>query len=156
LSWYRGCRPQLVSLEGRDLPSVDVLGGFPGLGLADTGGLPPNAAVAVGPEYVVEAVHDQLAFYDPAGKLVQRQSLDDFFRAVGMGYLPPTAEPVVAYDDLADRFVIGVADELALEFAVSNNADPQQGFAAMYKIDLSSASQNLSMYVTGRKPSDPL
>jgi hypothetical protein len=93
---------------------------------------PPDTDVAVGPAHVVETVNTALAVYNKAtGTRVLRQEMTALFAPLG-GVLR-LSDPVVSYDELSHRFVIGVLDfqehsQSRFDFAVSNDADPTHGF----------------------------
>jgi hypothetical protein len=123
-------------LEPRTLLDVGLrlLAGFDGMS-SDGNGCnctPPDTDVAVGPAHVVETVNTALAVYDKAtGALRSRQEMTTFFAPLG-GVLR-LSDPVVTYDELSHRFVIGGLDfqphtQSRFNFAVSNDDDPTHGF----------------------------
>jgi hypothetical protein len=120
-------------LEDRSLPSVVLGTSFAGLAYPDSGGcVPPDTIAAAGPSHVVELVNNTIAFYsNPNGTRVSQQSLTAFFSPLG-GVLALT-DPVVSYDELRGRFVVGeldynATDQSRFDFAVSNDSDPTHGF----------------------------
>src|SRR5262249_54868239 len=123
-------------LEPRTLLDVGLrlLTGFDGMSSVGNGCncTPPDTDVAVGPAHVVETVNTAIAVYDKAtGALRSRQEMTAFFAPLG-GVLR-LSDPVVSYDELSHRFVIGVLDftprsQSRFDFAVSNDADPTHGF----------------------------
>jgi hypothetical protein len=133
-------RLQLEALEERALLSVQVLNDFNGLSYNDDPRYqPPDTDAAAGPAYIVETINSSLAFFDKStGAAVFGQRLEDFFAPVGPGSF--LFDPVVTYDDMAGRFFVGVldghVDSSFLDFAVSNSANPLDGFAEMHRINL--------------------
>jgi hypothetical protein len=113
---------------------------FPGLGFPDSlaFGPPPNAIAAAGPNQVVEAINTTLAFYDKSsGTLISEKSLSHFFSS--LGNVQQMSEPVVSFDEMTNRFVVGALDvptdifgnktgEASFDFAVSKDSNPSDGF----------------------------
>jgi hypothetical protein len=93
---------------------------------------PPDTDMAVGPAHVVETVNTALSIYNKTtGTRILRQEMTGFFAPLG-GVLR-LSDPEVSYDDLSQRFVIGVLDfqehsQSRFDLAVSNDADPTHGF----------------------------
>jgi hypothetical protein len=118
------------------LPSV--LSGFDGMNFLDSvdGFVPPSTDVEVGPNYVVETVNSQIQIYDKATGTAQLPNtpLNQFF-----GQPSETAfDPVVVYDDLANRFILAAPTFSShLLIAVSNDSNPLDGFSAQYDLDVS-------------------
>lgn len=125
---------QLECLEERLVPAVRLNSSFDGLAYSDTQGfVPPDTNAAVGFNRVVEVVNSDLAIYDKAtGGLLFKQYLNGFFGATG-SYLP--FDPLVTYDDLANRFVVVAlqrddgSQQSTLFVGVSNSSDPLGGFS---------------------------
>lgn len=131
----RACRPRLEGLEVRVVPTVTVspTQTFAGLNFNDTLGFePPDTIAAAGPNQIVETVNTTIAYYDKTGKNLFKQDLGTFFAPLG-GVLS-LSDPVVAYDELKGRFVVGVLDfdttllQSRFDFAVSNTSDPSAGW----------------------------
>jgi len=123
------CSP---ALPGLTPPTASSLNGF----LV----VPPDTHAAVGPAHVVEVVNSVVAFFNKAtGERFSTQSLSDFFAPVG-GLDP--FDPVVAYDELAGRFIVGALDvdfiarTAHLIYVVSNTSNPLDGFTEMHRIDV--------------------
>ncbi len=109
--------------------------------LNSTGWVPPDPALAVGPNHVVVTVNQSLAFYTKSGTLqfqaiLGSQGSPGFFETVGAGNF--AFDPKCFYDHYADRFVV-----LALEvysstayvtIAVSDDSDPN-GVWYKYRTD---------------------
>jgi hypothetical protein len=129
-------------LEDRCLPAVRIISQFPGLDYnAARAGQPPDTDLAVGPAHVVETVNLTLAFYNKTtGGGVFSQPLSQFFAPAGAS--SSMSDPVVTYDELAGRFVVGVLEfnftsqTAFLDVAFSNDADPTHGFGLMRRIDI--------------------
>ncbi len=119
----------LETLETRDLLSVNVQSAFRG----QTGNPavlePPDTITAAGPDVIVEK--------NSGAKLLQ-QDLKSFFNASPLGGVLSQSDVVVAFDELAGRFVLGTLDfklgataatsRSRFDFAVSNDSNPLDGF----------------------------
>ncbi len=134
-------RLTLEPLEGRSLPSVNVAATFAGIGYPESDGHDiPEVSVAVGPKQVVEVVNSTLAVFDRAGHKLSQQFLVNFFRSVDGGLFP--YQPVLTYDELSGRFVIGALTSRTnpqastLLFAVSNDSDATHGFTEMHALNI--------------------
>jgi|GEM_PF-2013254 len=140
-------------IEAPRSPASDALGiikGFDGIGFANSfGSVPPDTHLATGPAHIVEVTNTTIAFYSrAAGKRVFLQDLADFFAPAGtvrFGF-----DPIVTYDEIAQRFVVVMVDEddnagkSFLLYAVSNSADPLDGFAEMHRIDVTENGHHVS------------
>src|SRR5438046_1102968 len=129
-------RPLLEHLEGRVVPTVSVLQSFAGMNFNDTasGGEPPDTILAAGPNHVVELVNTAIRIYDKSGGILSTRELSAFFSPLGT--LGQMSDPQTSYDELTNRFVVGVLDfdlpgsgPSHFDFAVSNTADPTAGWA---------------------------
>jgi hypothetical protein len=106
------------------------------LGLSrDTGGnffAPPDVIGDVGPNHYVQAVNGGIAVATRQGQiLVGPLPLSDFWNGTG-SCASETGDVMVAYDELADRWVLGqFASGNGLCIAVSRTADPT-GVYALY------------------------
>jgi hypothetical protein len=118
--------------------------GFDGMDFGDTPGfVPPDTHAATGPNHIVETVNTTIAIFDRTTGATASgypKNLSAFFSSVGATI--DLSDPVVAYDELAQRFFIGVIDfgsignTSHLLYAVSNTSDPTAGFTKMYSIDV--------------------
>jgi hypothetical protein len=142
-------RPIFELLEDRTVPSVDMSVNFNGIGFdprvaADL----PDTILAVGPNQVVEATNRDVAFYDKttgAGSPNSPLPLKVFFAPVLPNSLPVPGDiitdPKVAFDESANRFVVTTLElnfatqQSHLLLAVSNDANPLDGFTEMHRID---------------------
>ncbi len=113
---------------------------FPGID--QTGWVPPDPTLAVGPAHIVTTVNQDIAFYTKAGGLMFQQALGSpgnpgFFEPVGAGNF--TFDPKCFYDHFAERFVV-VAPEVYgstqayITIAVSDDFDPN-GIWYKYRTD---------------------
>ena len=105
---------------------------FPGID--QTPWSPPDPAIAVGPDHVVETVNMDLAWYTKDGTLQFRTRLDStgnpgFFEDIGGGSF--TFDPKCFYDHESGRFFIlaleqysGGGGQSYITFAVSDDSDP--------------------------------
>lgn len=144
----------MEQLEDRTVPSVSVVNngglGYTGLDFNQSGGyVPPDTAGAAGPSSYVETVNQEVALYSPkaTGATQIKDSLAHFLfttggltRADGGSGL---SDPIVTYDELAGRFVIGDQDVnfsshvSNFDLAVSKTSNPTTLTAAdwnFYKI----------------------
>ncbi len=131
-------RPEVVCLEDRCLPSVTLGTNFAGVDFPGSRGIPPDTQVATGPNHLVEVVNSQIAIYNKAGTQLSSQSLSSFFNSS----FPIPLQPVVMYDDLANRFVVGALQEddstqaSVFDLAVSNSSDPTLGFTEIQRFNI--------------------
>ena len=142
-------RPIFELLEDRTVPSVDMSVNFNGIGFAPR--VPadlPDTILAVGPNQVVEATNRDVAFYDKttgAGTPNSPLPLKVFFAPVLPNNLPVPGDiitdPKVAFDESAGRFIITTLElnfatqQSHLLLAVSNDANPLDGFTEMHRLD---------------------
>ena len=127
-------------------------------GLDASGGIPPDANIAVGTSNIVELVNDEVAVFDKSGVL-----LDGYPKALGSLWAPlgggcatqDAGDPIVQYDALADdgrgdggtgRWLITQLGSLVNPFAecvaVSSDSDP----ASAYHLYSYSFGDNLNDY----------
>ena len=129
------CRPYLERLEDRTAPAVSVLHSFAGMSFSDTtSGEPPDTILAAGPNNVVELLNTAIRVYDKNGGVLSTQELSSFFSPLGT--VGQMSDPQTSYDELTNRFVVGVLDfqlpgigPSQFDFAVSNTSDPTAGWA---------------------------
>jgi hypothetical protein len=133
-------RLQVEALEARLVPAIKILHNFHGISfhenIGQQGITPPDTIMAVGPTAVVETVNDLIQIRGKAGAtLLPTESMAKFFASVTEPHAAFT-DPQVMYDDLAGRFYISILDAASgnfggtadLDFAVSNDANPLDGF----------------------------
>src|SRR5262249_42284746 len=95
------------------------------------GCLPPDNGLGVGNGFVVQAVNaSQIRVYDMAGNILLDEDMDTFF-GLGRGN---GGDPFVVYDDIANRWYVEQLDAnfSGVEFAVSNDANPLDGFMTSF------------------------
>ena len=114
-------RPILVMFEDRTVPSVTILNnaanGYSALSFNQSGGfVPPDTCGAAGPSSYVETVNQELAIYSPkgTGASAATDSLSHFFFMTGGLTRADSgsglSDPVVAYDELIGKFILGDQD----------------------------------------------
>jgi hypothetical protein len=126
--------------------SANIVNGFAGIQSSTATGVPPDTSGATGPDHIVEIVQSSLAIFNrTTGAKISEVPLSTFFAAVKTSNC--NDETVAAYDELAQRFIVGSLDipercgldpedSTHLLFAVSDSADPTAGFSEMHSIDL--------------------
>src|SRR6266446_2450358 len=133
-----GISPRLVSTHAS----------FPGLNTNDAGGIvePPDPIAAAGPTAIVEVVNSNIAFYDKTtGKSLSSEGLDSFFSRVDQVDVL-FSDVYVTYDEQAGRFFVSTMDidffnlVSYFDFAVSNDANPLDGFTEMHQLDTTEVS----------------
>src|SRR5262249_41439320 len=78
-------RPQLLELENRIVPSVNVASTFLGMNFGNTPGfVPPDTIAASGPSEIIETVNTDIAIYNKSGgAILNPTDLATFFQSVG-------------------------------------------------------------------------
>jgi hypothetical protein len=119
-----------------------VLGKFPGLNFSQDGipGQPPDSNAAAGPNSVINTVNQQVAMYRKSGTQIATIDFGTFWASLPNGGQTPPAshtaglnefsDPLVVYDELAQRFIIedqyissGSGDSVQ-DIAVSKSSNP--------------------------------
>jgi hypothetical protein len=137
-----GVRLQVLQLEDRLAPAVNLSSSFPAMMYSNTPGyVPPDTCAASGPSSVIETVNTDIAIYDKSGTSILKDSggnsvrfldLPTFFKSVGGGNVNQS-DPGVVYDELLGKFFVWVWDYTAnganvtsnrLLYAVSNTSSP--------------------------------
>ncbi len=117
-----GMRDRQVLAHGMNFP-----------GIAQTQWNPPDPALAVGPNHIVQTVNQSIAFFTKDGTMQFQQRLNDteqpsFFDEVGVGTF--AFDPKCFYDHYANRFfvlaleVYNDINEAYITLAVSDDDDP--------------------------------
>jgi len=89
----------------------EIIQNFDGIDISQGGAVPPDPSGAVGPNHYVHAVNLVVEIYDKTGvTLAGPTSLGAF-----LGNGSSNGDPIILYDQLADRFFVS-------QFQVSNNA----------------------------------
>ncbi len=116
----------------RDGPDDNMLlNGFDGLTSVNNACAcsPPDTIGAAGPNSYIEAVNTAMGLYNKTtGTQISRVELVNFFNT-GLGGVLSLSDPVVIYDELANKFVLGFLDydffaNSRLDVAISNTSDP--------------------------------
>ncbi|MCI0637149.1 MAG: hemolysin, partial [Actinobacteria bacterium] len=103
--------------------------------IAETGSafIPPDPHAAAGTTHVVDVTNVVITAFTKAGVLAARESLADFFSALGPQTF--TFDPKVLWDQFEDRFVVVTLEQLdgpptvsKIFLAVSDTADPTAGW----------------------------
>ncbi len=118
-------------------------------GISYTGEKPPDPVIAVGNNYVVEAVNKELAVYDKAGNLISEQTFSSFFT----NQTPPDQifDPKLAYDQYSDRFIFLAAarnndySNSNYMLAVTQSSDPTN-LSAWHKYKLTAVDNGYEQY----------
>ncbi len=136
-----------------DFSGTTLLTEFTGMDSNSTlcGCQPPDTHAAVGPDHIVEAVNTAFTFYTKDGTSVFGPvEFEDFFTPAVVAGEQFLFDPVVAYDEQIDRFVVAVLSaqssssaESDLLYAVSNTSDPTQGFTEQHRINFGVVSPGL-------------
>lgn len=80
-----------------------VLNSFPAF--PNSGGVPPDPIIAVGPDHVIASVNSVFRIYDKEGNLLFSTSAAAWFGNV-LPYTGNIFDPIVVYDHLDDRWII--------------------------------------------------
>lgn len=137
----------------QDFSGTTLLTEFAGMDFNSTtcGCQPPDTHAAVGPDHIVEAVNTAITFYTKDGTSVFGPvEFENFFTPAIVAGEQFLFDPVVAYDEQIGRFIIAVLSaqssssaESDLLYAVSNTADPTQGFTEQHRINFDVVSPGL-------------
>ena len=123
--------PTLSSAQG--INQWEGLGvGYPGFTLT---ALPPDPNMAVGPNHIVQWVNNALVVFDKQGNQIQAPISDQSFWGVlsTCFQFGGFSDPIVQYDRMADRWIVGevalpalpgLLGQYAQCFAVSTTSDP--------------------------------
>ena len=100
-------------------------------GIGQTGYIPPDTNIAVGPNHIVEVVNSEIAVFDKTGlmKSGYPKALGSLWSTLGGGcWLNNSGDPVVQYDRAADRWLVTQLGSLRSPYseciAVSKTNDP--------------------------------
>lgn len=113
----------------------------------NTGNPPPDSMGAVGPRHFVETINSRFAIYDKTnGQLVRQSTLDEFWQSTlpaGVHVSNPYSvgfpsslsfDPRILYDSVEQRWYAVADANMDLMVAVSDGADPTQGWKG-YQLD---------------------
>jgi hypothetical protein len=134
----------VVGSQGAIAAPLTIGQNFTGLTFADGPIIPADSSGAVGRNHIVQMTNQGFAIYDKAnGQVVQKTSLDSFWQGTGLPVANATNnfDPRVLYDPTSERWFTIAADRTdqsgnvqnfplgnRVVFAVSNSADPTQGW----------------------------
>lgn len=106
-------------------------GGYPGYSVT---AVPPDSNLAVGPNHIVQWVNNAFVVFDKQGRQLLAPVADSTFWAnASCNQLGGFSDPIVQYDRVADRWIIGevgipllpgLIGQFAQCFAVSQTSDP--------------------------------
>ena len=117
-------------LQKHALSQVSATQGTSFDGIAQTGWIPPDNNLAVGPNHIVEIVNTSVSMFTKNGTLLTGPTnLPDLFAPIGGLCNTYVVDPVVLYDRPADRWVIsGIGLDYVSKYgeciAVSTSNDP--------------------------------
>ena len=113
----------VVGPHGPNDPAA--LQAFRGLSETEHGASPPDTQLAVGDNFVVEAVNNTMEVFDRKGSVIRAVSLESLF---GLGGV---SDPKVVFDLQASRWYVSIMDTSsgadagdAVDIAVSHSSDP--------------------------------
>jgi hypothetical protein len=105
--------------------------GYPGFSVT---AVPPDTNIAVGPQHIVEWVNNAFVVFDKQGVQIQAPVADSTFWGLSTCYqFGGYSDPIVQYDKVADRWIVGevaipllppLLGQFAQCFAVSTTSDP--------------------------------
>ena len=132
-------RLRLERLEEREVPAVSILTNTTGLRFEDSNNsVPPDPYLAAGPTTYVQVVNTTVAIYDKAtGNKLFQKSLASLFGTPG-GF--DIFDPLVTYDEQANRFVVSVLEESDaaqrsnLDFAILNPNAPAGSVEEIHRV----------------------
>jgi hypothetical protein len=138
-SRIQGATPQRIA--GTKAPSAGI--GFDAIDYTECcgggGNVPPDPDIAVGPNHIIAIVNVAFKIFDKSGNLLAGPTtLASFFAGTPGCSAAGTFDPVLAYDESTDRFIIGV-DGNGTDFCVAatQTGDPtgtwnRYGFATNF------------------------
>ncbi len=114
-------------------PVIDIAAEGPDFGFLSyqtTEWQPPDPDLAVGPDHVISVVNMRIKVHAKDGTELFHEYLEDFFSPVGASTF--VFDPVAAYDQFADRFVVVAADHNGsidmVHYAISKTSNPMDGW----------------------------
>jgi methionine-rich copper-binding protein CopC/protocatechuate 3,4-dioxygenase beta subunit len=107
---------------------------------SNCGCLPPDPNAAAGGNYIIEMVNIQIRIYDKTnGNILLDEPINTFFGPLGV---PTAGDPYVLYDTIANRWYVTAidgSDNSQIELAVSNDANPLDGFNHQFLVPLAAS-----------------
>jgi len=126
------------ALQKETLPQVAAALGTSFDGIAQTGWIPPDNNLAVGPNHIVEIVNTSVSMYTKNGTLLAGPTnIPELFAPIGGLCTQYVVDPVVLYDRPADRWVIsGIGLDYVSSYgeciAVSTSNDPTGSYSLYF------------------------
>jgi hypothetical protein len=127
-----------TALQTEVLPQTSATQGISFDGIAQTGWIPPDNNLAVGPNHIVEIVNTSVAMYTKTGTLISGPTnIPTLFAAIGGLCTTYVVDPITLYDRPADRWVIsGIGLDYAGHYgecvAVSTTNDPTGSYSLYF------------------------
>lgn len=107
---------------------------------SNSSGLPPDTSAAVSGNFIVETVNLTIRVFDKTtGSILLDEPLTTFFSGTGV---PPARDSNIVYDTIANRWYVSAIDgndNSKLQLAVSNDANPLDGFTHQYLVPLAAS-----------------
>ena len=137
----------------RDLSNSHIYGEIANrnfVGISDDRCAPPDVQIAVGEEYIAEAVNCKIAFFTKDGQIVYSDYIQNFFANLN----PPSiffSDPKLAYDPISNRWIFLVLlidwnhQNSYYYLAVSETSDPF-GVWWLYSINAGETANNWADY----------
>jgi len=135
---YRGPSQPDPVLQTEQLPQVSATLGISFDGIGQTGWIPPDNNLAVGPHHIVNIVNTSVAIYSKTGTLLSGPTnLPTLFAPIGGLCTQYVVDPVVLYDRPADRWVVsGIGLDYVSKYgeciAVSTTNDPTGSYSLYF------------------------
>ncbi len=143
----------LGGITVQDASGTTLLTDFAGMDSNSTscGCQPPDTHGAVGPNHYVEVVNTAITIYNKDGSVAQPPlEMDEFFNPTVVAGENFLFDPVVAYDEQVDRFVVVILSaqssssaEADVLYAISDTSDPTDGFTEQHRFDFGGISPGL-------------
>jgi hypothetical protein len=135
---YRGPWQLDPALQTEVLPQVGATEGVSFDGIAQTGWIPPDNNLAIGPNHIGAIVNTSLAVYSKNGTLLSGPTnIPTLFAAIGGLCTKYVVDPIVLYDRPADRWVVaGIGLDYVSSYgecvAVSTTSDPTGAYSLYF------------------------
>lgn len=128
--------PNLQTVQG-GITALPILQNFQGANQGQSGYLPPDPTGAVGPNHYVHSVNSIVKIFNKTGDLLYGPvNLSSF-----LGISSNNGDPIVMYDQLADRWFVSefgaLGSDFGLAIGVSETNDPT-GAYNVYQFDMGS------------------
>lgn len=112
---------------------VSIGQNFTGSSFSNSGFIPPDTMIAVGPTSFVEILNGRYAVYDKgSGSVIQTNTLNQFWSNAGPAPIKYAFDPRVVYDPFRERYLAASVDNADgpnnFLLAVSKSSDPTLGW----------------------------